>query len=119
MRVPGLGDAGRCGGASGDLEVGFEVPSEHLTQNQEIGFPALGVVCSVVLCTLFAGTIMRIFAFMALPLFFVFFFAWPSFSAKKGGSFWQRAARRFGVGLVLGVFVFILFTPAIACMSLV
>ena len=119
VRVPGLGDAGRCGGASGDLEVGFEVPSEHLTQNQEIGFTALGVVCSVVLCTLFAGTIMRIFAFMALPLFFVFFFAWPSFSAKKGGSFWQRAARRFGVGLVLGVFVFILFTPAIACMSLV
>lgn len=117
LRVPGMGDAGRCGGASGDLEVHFEVPSEHLTQNQEIGFTAAGVVASVVFCTLFAGVIMRIFAFLALPLFFAFFFIWPSLNTKKGGSFWQRAARRFGYGLVLGLFVFILFSPAITCMA--
>lgn len=115
IRVPGMGDAGRCGGASGDLEVGFEVPSEHLTHEQEMGFTIAGVVCSAFVCTLFAGTIMRLFAFLSVPLFFVFLFAFPSFSAKKGGSFWQRAARRFGVGLVLGVFVFILFMPAMSC----
>lgn len=118
MRVPGMGDAGRCGGASGDLQVDFEVPSEHLTQNQEVGFTALGVAVSIVLCTLFAGTVMRIFAFLALPLFFVFFFVSPSWFRKKGGSFCQRALRRFGYGCVMGLFIFILFSPLMTCMTI-
>lgn len=115
-RIPGLGDAGRCGGASGDLQIDFEVPSEHLTQNQEFGFTALGVVVAVMLCSLFASTVMSVLAFLALPLFFVFFFATPSMMRKKGGSFWQRALRRFGYGLVMGLFIFILLSPAMTCM---
>lgn len=118
VRIPGMGDAGRCGGPSGDLQVDFEVPSEHLTQGQEIGFTAAGVVCAMALCSVFASTVLRIFAFLALPLFFVFFFVSPSVFKKKGGSFWQRAARRFGYGLVLGLFVFIVFSPAMTCMRL-
>lgn len=117
LRMPGMGDAGRCGGASGDLQVDFEVPSEHLTHNQEVGFTAMGVVVSVLLCTLFAGTVMRVFAFLALPLFFVFFFVSPSMFKKKGGSFAQRALRRFGYGCVMGLFIFILFSPLISCMT--
>ncbi len=118
VRVPGMGDAGRCGGASGDLQVDFEVPSEHLTRNQEVGFTALGAVAAVVLCTAFAGTVLRILAFLAIPLFFVFFFLSNTMSKKKGGSFWQRAARRFGYGLVVGLFVFVLLSPAMTCMRL-
>ena len=118
LRVPGMGDAGRCGGPSGDLQVDFEVPSEHLTQNQEIAFTVAGVVCAIALCTAFASTVLRIFAFLALPLFFVFFFVSPSVFKKKGGSFWQRAARRFGYGVVLGLFVFIVFSPAMTCLRL-
>lgn len=118
VRIPGMGDAGRCGGASGDLQVDFEVPSEHLTHNQEIGFTIAGIVASTVLCTLFAGTIMRVLAFLALPLFFVFFFVSPTMLKRKGGSFWQRAVRRFGYGLVMGLFVFILFSPLMTCMAI-
>ncbi len=118
VRVPGMGDAGRCGGASGDLQVDFEVPSEHLTQNQEMGFTALGVVAAIALCMVFAGTVLRILAFLALPLFFVFLFLSPSMFKKKGGSFGQRALRRFCYGLVVGLFVFILFSPVMTCVGL-
>ena len=118
MRVAAMGDAGRCGGASGDLEVEFVVPSEHLTHNQEMLFTSLGVIVSVFLCTVFASTVIRIFAFFALPLFFVFFFVSPSLRLmNKGGSFAQRAARRFGLGLVVGVFVFILLSPLMSCVG--
>ena len=116
VRVPGAGDAGRCGGAAGDLEVAFEVPSEHLTHNQELGFTAAGVVLSVVFCTLFASVVLRILTFLALPLFFIVFFMRPPQSRPKGGSFWQRAARRFGYGCIIGVFVYIIFSPLLTCL---
>ena len=117
LRVKGAGDAGRCGGARGDLEVELTVPSEHLTSSQEFGFTALGVVLSVVLCTMFAGTILRLLSFLALPLFFVFFM-FPMGGRKKGGSFWNRAARRIGFGLVIGLFLFILLMPLMSCSRL-
>ena len=95
LRVKGAGDAGRCGGARGDLEAELSVPSEHLTSSQEFGFTVAGVVLALLACTLFAGTIMRLLTFLALPLFFVFFM-FPMGGRKKGGSFWNRAARRMG-----------------------
>jgi molecular chaperone DnaJ len=114
VRVPGMGDAGRNGGASGDLEVEFEVPSEHLTHEQETGFTLAGVVLGVVLGFLFYGIIARLLAFMVLPLIFVFL-AQSSASRRKSGSFWQRALRRVGYGVMLGLFIFVLFVPFTSC----
>ncbi len=117
LRVKGAGDAGRCGGAQGDLEAELTVPSEHLTSSQEFGFTVLGVVLALVLCSLFAGTILRLLSFFALPLFFIFFM-FPMGGRKKGGSFWNRAARRIGFGLVIGLFMFILLMPLMSCSRL-
>lgn len=114
LRVKGAGDAGRCGGARGDLEAELSVPSEHLTSSQEFGFTVAGVVLALLACTLFAGTIMRLLTFLALPLFFVFFM-FPMGGRKKGGSFWNRAARRIGFGLLIGFFIFIVFMPFMSC----
>ena len=115
MRIAGQGDAGRCGGASGDLQVDFEVPSEHLTHEQELGFTAAGVLAAVLVGVFLYDTVMRVFTFLALPLFFVFFFVSPSIFRAKGGSFWQRAGRRFGYGFLMGLFVFIVFSPLVSC----
>jgi molecular chaperone DnaJ len=116
VRVPGMGDAGRNGGASGDLQVEFEVPSEHLTPSQEQLATLAGVVAGVVLSMLFARTVLRLFSVLALPLFFVFFFWTPNFNKKQTGGFWKRVARRFVYGLVIGVFVFILLNTFTSCM---
>ena len=89
-------------------------PSEHLTSSQEFGFTVAGVVLALLACTLFAGTIMRLLTFLALPLFFVFFM-FPMGGRKKGGSFWNRAARRIGFGLLIGFFIFIVFMPFMSC----
>ena len=112
--VPGAGDAGRCGGANGDLQAELTVPSEHLTSSQETAFTIAGCVVSVLLCFAFANTIMRVLTFLALPLFFVFFMI-PTGTHKKGGSFWQRAARKFGFGMLVGLFVFIVISPLVSC----
>ena len=117
LRVKDAGDAGRCGGPRGDLEVELTVPSEHLTSSQEFGFTALGVILAIVVCTMFAGTVLRLLSFLALPLFFVFFM-FPMGGRKKGGSFWNRAARRVGFGLIIGLFVFILLMPLMSCSRL-
>lgn len=114
LRVKGAGDAGRCGGTQGDLEAELTVPSEHLTSAQEVGFTLLGVVLALILCSMFAGTILRLLSFLALPLFFIFFM-FPMGGRKKGGSFWNRAARRIGVGMVIGFFIFILLMPLMSC----
>ncbi len=108
--VEGAGDAGRNGGRVGNLLVEFTVPSEHLTHNQEIAFTGLGIVLSLVLCTVFFNTILRILTFFALPLFFLFLMV-PMGGRKRGGSFANRAARRVGFGMLIGLFLFILFIP--------
>lgn len=117
LSVPGAGDAGRCGGANGNLEAELTVPSEHLTQQQEALFTLAGVVASVVLCFTFASTILRILTFLALPLCFVFF-VMPLGTRKRGGSFWQRALRKFGFGMLIGLFVFIVLSPMASCSRL-
>ena len=115
LEVPGAGDAGRCGGANGNLQAELSVPSEHLTPQQESAFTIAGCVASVLLCFAFAGTIMRVLTFLALPLFFVFFMVPLGTRRNKGGSFWQRAARKFGFGMLVGLFVFIIISPLVSC----
>lgn len=116
VRVPGAGDAGRCGGASGDLKASFVVPSEHLTQQQEALFTGLGVVCAVLVCTLFSRLIMHVLSLLAFPLLFVAFFASPTLFAKgTGGSFTKRAGKRFLVGFLMGLFLYVIFVPLVSC----
>ena len=112
--VEGAGDAGRCGGPNGDLRAELTVPSEHLSPAQEQLATVAGALASFVLCFAFANTVMRLLTFLALPLFFVFFFV-PLGSREKKGSFWERAARRFGFGMLLGLFAFIIVSPLVSC----
>ena len=84
------------------------------SRSQETAFTIAGCVASVLLCFAFANTIMRVLTFLALPLFFVFFMV-PMGSRKKGGSFWQRVARKFGFGMLVGLFVFIVISPLVSC----
>lgn len=114
LRVKGAGDAGRNGGQTGDLLVDLTVPSEHLTDAQKAGFTLLGVAIAFILCLLFYNTVLRLLTFFALPLFFVFFM-FPMGGKQKGGSFLNRAARRVGFGIVIGLFLFILFIPFVSC----
>lgn len=116
VRVPGAGDAGRCGGATGDLKATLVVPSEHLTQQQEALFTVAGVACAVVVCTLFAGLLMRVLSLLAFPLLFVVFFASPQLFAKgTGGSFAKRAFRRFLSGFLVGLFLYVIFVLPFSC----
>ena len=116
LRVKGQGDAGRCGGPTSDLIADLTVPSEHLTQSQEFWFTVLGIVLSIVICSVFANTVLRLVSFFALPLVFVFLM-FPMGGRNKGGSFWNRAARRVGVGMLIGLFLFIMFLPLVSCSS--
>ena len=111
VRIPGAGDAGRCGGASGDLVVEFVVASEHLTHNQEIGFTILGFFLALLVCFTFRNTFIQILPFLALPLFFVFFFGSPFSANSDKGSFAQRAGRRILRGALIGMFVFVISLP--------
>lgn len=116
LRVPGAGDAGRCGGASGDLKADLVVPSEHLTQTQEALFTALGVVSAVVICTLFSGLIAALLQILIFPLCFVAFFAFPSaFRTSTGGSFAKRAGKKFLSGFLMGLVVFVIFILPQSC----
>jgi molecular chaperone DnaJ len=114
LRIKGAGDAGRNGGATGDLLVDLTVPSEHLTQAQSTGFTLLGVAIAFAVCILFYNTVLRLLTLFALPLFFVFFM-FPMGGRQRGGSFLNRAARRVGLGIVIGLFLFILFMPLLSC----
>ncbi|MBR2834342.1 MAG: DnaJ domain-containing protein [Coriobacteriales bacterium] len=122
QRIAGAGDAGRCGGAAGDLKVEFEVPSEHLTQSQEFWFMIAGIVVAFALCLGLMNTAAHVFtliiSYFSLPIFFIFFF-FPNFSRKnQGGSFAKRALRRFGYGVLIGLFIFIIFTFFSNCSGL-
>ncbi len=117
IRFAGRGDAGRCGGATGDLEVHFSVPSEQLTQRQKILCFVIGLLIAVIVCILIFRTIVNVLAFLALPLFFIFLFVSPVLFRRRGGSFWQRVLRYIGWGLVVGLFVFILLSPLISCVG--
>lgn len=119
IRVPGAGDAGRGGGASGDLQVEFTVPSEHLSEKQEALFTVAGVVTSVVLCTLFSTLVLQLISVLAFPLMFLFFFASPMlFRQKTGGSFAKRAGKRFLAGMGVGLFVYVIFVLPQSCMRI-
>ena len=116
VRVAAAGDAGRCGGATGDLKATLVVPSEHLTQQQEAIFTVAGVVTAVVVCTLFSRFIMSLLSVLAFPLLFVVFFASPSLFAKgKGGSFAKRAGKRFLSGFLVGLFLYVIFVLPFSC----
>ncbi len=116
LRVPGAGDAGQCGGASGDLKATLVVPSEHLTQTQEALFTGLGVVSAVVVCVLFRSLIAVLLQILFLPLCFVVFFTFPSaFRTSTGGSFASRAAKKFLSGFLLGLLVFVIFILPQSC----
>ncbi len=116
LRVPGAGDAGRCGGASGDLKADLVVPSEHLTQGQEALFTALGVVSAVVVCMAFSRFIAALLQVLFLPLCFVVFFAFPSaFRTTSGGSFARRAGKKFLSGFLVGLVVFVIFILPQSC----
>lgn len=114
VRVKGAGDAGRNGGAAGDLVADVVVPTEHLTPAQESMFTLLGIAISLVLCTLFYSTVLRLLTAFALPLFFLFFMI-PMGGVKRGGSFMNRAARKIGTGLVIGLIVFVVLVPFLSC----
>ncbi len=114
LRVKGAGDAGRCGGPTSDLVVDLDVPSDHLTQGQETGFTILGVALSLTLCVVFFNTVLRVLSLLALPLFFVFFML-PMGGRNTRGSFMNRALRRVGFGMMLGIFLFIVFLPFSSC----
>ena len=117
LRVPGAGDAGRCGGATGDLRATLVVPSEHLTQAQEMLFSVAGAACALILGFVFYQAFIALLRIVMLPLFFVAFFCLPSvFRAGQGGSFARRAARKFLSGFLIGIFLFVIFVLPTSCM---
>ena len=59
---------------------------------------------------------MHVLSLLAFPLLFVAFFASPTLFAKgTGGSFAKRAGKRFLVGFLMGLFLYVIFVPLASC----
>lgn len=110
VRVPGMGNAGTNGEASGDFVCRVSVPSEKLTRHQSTGFQLLGFIAPFLVFGLISGTLASMSVFVILcTVIGVLLVARDG--VKQSKHWWRNAWRSFLYGVSNGL-VFALLTVA-------
>jgi len=110
VRIPGMGNAGTNGEASGDFVCRVVVPEEQLTGSQTIGFQLLGFVAPFVVFGAISGTLAAMSVFITIMVVLGLVGILKD-GLSHGKYWWRNGGRVFISGLSNGL-VFALLTVA-------
>lgn len=111
VRIPGMGNAGTNGKASGDFVCRVSVPSEKLTNRQSMGFQLFGFVVPFIVFGAISGALASMGLFIALCVIFSVLLVARD-GVKSSKQWWANGWRSFLYGLSNGV-LFALLTVAL------
>ena len=114
IRVPGMGNAGTNGSATGDFIVNIKVPSEQLTFRQRAGARITGITAMLLV---FVALNLRspLFAIVLIPLLIFGIRNVLADGVKMNAGWWRSFANACVSGIINGAFYSIIIMTLYAC----